>query len=179
VRFIDDVTKLLEATKISVALLIENLNTLLSKYRFMDMHLQSNKRGLIKKIPEIQRNVNMVKYLIKKKDDTDDSYSSFPLADGVYCEATIPPGGNTVCLWLGANVMLEYEYAEAAKLLATNLEQAEEKVRTHASDLMFLRDQITTTEVNIARVFNYDVVQRRKQKAAETETEAAPAAIKS
>ena len=25
--------------------------------------------------------------------------------------------------------------------------QAEEKVRTHASDLMFLRDQITTTEV--------------------------------
>ena len=30
----------------------------------------------------------------------------------------------------------------------------------------YLRDQITTTEVNMARVFNWDVKERRKQKAA-------------
>lgn len=33
---------------------------------------------------------------------------------------------------------------------------------------MYLRDQIITTEVNIARCFNFDVVQRRNAKAAES-----------
>ena len=34
-------------------------------------------------------------------------------------------------------------------------------------DQALLRDQITTTEVNMARVFNWDVKERRKAKAAE------------
>lgn len=31
------------------------------------------------------------------------------------------------------------------------------------ADLAFLRDQIITTEVNIARIFNFDVRRRRKE----------------
>ena len=37
---------------------------------------------------------------------------------------------------------------------------------TIIDDMGYLRDQITTTEVNMARVFNWDVKERRKQKAA-------------
>jgi hypothetical protein len=33
-------------------------------------------------------------------------------------------------------------------------------------DLAFLKDQMITTEVNIARVFNHDVKQRKKAKEA-------------
>ncbi len=57
--------------------------------------------------------------------------------------------------------MLEYPLDEAKALLAKNLSSARNNVASLSTDLEFLRDQITTTEVNMARVYNWDV-QRRK-----------------
>ena len=50
--------------------------------------------------------------------------------------------------------MVEYTYAEALKLLAKNLGNAEAKIAECETDLDFLKDQITTTEVNLARIYN-------------------------
>lgn len=50
---------------------------------------------------------------------------------------------------------------------------AQEKLSELSSDIMFLRDQITTTEVNVSRCWNFDVTQR----AAKKEEEAANAEI--
>ena len=72
-----------------------------------------------------------------------------------------------VCLWLGANVMLEYPRAEAISLLSQQLADAKTALATTVDDMGFLRDQITTTEVNMARVFNWDVKNRRNKKDAE------------
>lgn len=62
-----------------------------------------------------------------------------------------------VCLWLGANVMLEYPRDEAILLLEDNLKNAKAALVTLVDDMGHLRDQITVTEVNMARVFNWDV----------------------
>ena len=62
-----------------------------------------------------------------------------------------------VCLWLGANVMLEYPRDEAILLLDDNLKNAKAALVTLVDDMGYLRDQITVTEVNMARVFNWDV----------------------
>jgi hypothetical protein len=92
-----------------------------------------------------------------------------------------------------AGVMLEYSYDEAQTLLKENLSIAESKLvrkpatrayligaaaagMTHSfflqafntEDLAFLRDQVITTEVNMARVFNFDVKSRRAATKAET-----------
>lgn len=64
-----------------------------------------------------------------------------------------------------ANVMLEYSIDEAEALLKKNLEDSRHALLQLETDLDFLKDQITTTEVNIARVYNYDV---RARKAKET-----------
>ena len=69
-----------------------------------------------------------------------------------------------MCLWLGANVMLEYPRSEAIELLQKNLSNAKTALAELIEDMGFLRDQVTTTEVNMARVFNWDVKERRKQK---------------
>jgi len=61
---------------------------------------------------------------------------------------------------------VEYSFSEALALLTKNLEGATKTIHSIEEDLNFLKDQITTTEVNIARVFNYDVKQRRQQRAA-------------
>jgi hypothetical protein len=66
-----------------------------------------------------------------------------------------------VCLWLGANVMLEYPRDEAILLLEDNLKNAKAALVTLIDDMGHLRDQITVTEVNMARVFNWDVKVRR------------------
>ena len=66
-----------------------------------------------------------------------------------------------VCLWLGANVMLEYSLEDAQKLLSQNRETAMKNLGQIAFDLDFLRDQMTITEVTMARLYNWDV--RRRQ----------------
>ena len=60
--------------------------------------------------------------------------------------------------------MVEYPIDEACTLLENNFNQASANLNQIQEDLYFLKAQITTTEVNIARVFNFDVKQRRKAK---------------
>ena len=85
------------------------------------------------------------------------------LSDSVYARAEIPCDGQ-VCLWLGANVMVEYSYDEAIELLSTNLATAQRRVEEVEDDLKFLRTQIITTEVNMARLFNSDVFKKRRER---------------
>ena len=93
----------------------------------------------------------------------------FSLADNLYAKAHVLPE-NKVCLWLGANVMLEYTYDEAEQLLTKNLNVADTKLVEIQDDLDFLRNNVITTEVNIARTYNYDVRKRKKALEAEKGT---------
>jgi Prefoldin subunit len=79
-----------------------------------------------------------------------------------------------------ANVMLAYPVPEAEELLTTRLSTAQSSLETCEEDLLFLREQVTvshfimakafanmakqTMEVATARVYNWDVQQRRKDK---------------
>ncbi len=58
--------------------------------------------------------------------------------------------------------MLEYETSAALALLDKNFEAATRNLATLRDDMDFLRTQCTTTEVNMARIYNWDVAQRRR-----------------
>jgi len=133
-----------------------------SKYKFMESNLSKSKENLKSKVPEIRKNIEMLNYLVSKKGE--ELTTNFELSDQVYATASIQP--DRVCLWLGANVMLEYTFDEARELLSTNLADAKVKLQSLDEDLEFLKDQITTTEVNIARIYNWDVKVRRKSREA-------------
>jgi hypothetical protein len=60
--------------------------------------------------------------------------------------------------------MLEYETKEALDLLRTNFETAKSNIAVIREDMDYLRDQITTVEVNMARIYNHDVNLRRQAK---------------
>lgn len=93
-----------------------------------------------------------------------DLKTHYELSDAVYAKASVPlVAEQPVFLWLGANVMLEYPLDEAIALLTNNLSMAQKTLAQLVSDLGFLKDQMTTSEVNIARVFNWDVRERRKK----------------
>lgn len=57
--------------------------------------------------------------------------------------------------------MLEYPLLEAQALLTEKLTTARLTLEQVTEDLQFLREQITTMEVNMARVYNYDVKSRK------------------
>ena len=60
--------------------------------------------------------------------------------------------------------MLSYPPSEARKLLEDKLHTACTNLENTKQDLLFLREQITTTEVNVARLYNHDVKLRRDRR---------------
>lgn len=101
--------------------------------------------------------------------DADPIETTFELNDTLYAKAEVLPT-DEVYLWLGANVMLAYPIPEAEQLLKSKLDTAKKSLETCEEDMEFLREQITTLEVAFARVYNWDVAQRRKEREAEEST---------
>lgn len=66
--------------------------------------------------------------------------------------------------------MLSYKIPAAIELLRSKLEAAEANVASLIEDLVFLREQLTMMEVNMARVYNWDVKRRRDRRQEEAKT---------
>lgn len=133
-----------------------------SKYKFMEYNLISKRRRLKVQIPDLEQSLEMIEKLQTEKNNSKNLETQFLLSDQVFAKAIIPPT-DKVCLWLGANVMLEYSLDDAQELLTKNMETAKKNLGFVEHDLDFIRDQFTTTEVNMARVYNWDI--KRKQAA--------------
>ncbi|RLN10712.1 hypothetical protein BBJ28_00015983 [Nothophytophthora sp. Chile5] len=158
----------------SIEPLVGALQQMYSKYKFMETSLQKNRESFQRKIPETRKDLSVLQHLVAKQEQGEALQTRFNLADNVYAKANVDCSVGKVCIWLGAQVMVEYPYDEALTLLEQNVATATERlVRALAAvlqqeqidaDLSFLRDQIITTEVNIARIFNHDVRRRRQEK---------------
>mmetsp|Transcript_45335 Transcript_45335/g.176120 ORF Transcript_45335/g.176120 Transcript_45335/m.176120 type:complete len:191 (-) Transcript_45335:3252-3824(-) len=162
VIFFDDVEKVVKEHEVQNTL--QSLTALFQRYKFWETKFMRHKQGLQQKIPDVKRAIDVVKTLQKRsKSDIDEPITTrFELGDQIYVKAEIPKS-DSVSLWLGANVMIEYKHEEAIELLQKNLETAETNLDQLESHLNFIRDQVNVTEVNMTRVYNYDVLQRRKQ----------------
>lgn len=164
VAFIDSVESTLAATTDgTVETLIGAFNELHQKFKILEGHKARTKMSMKQKIPEITKTLQLVEHLKAKHEAEEDFQSHYSLSEMIYGRATITPTGN-VCLWLGANVMVEYPYDEALDILTLSLKNAKLRKDICDEDLDMLRDQIITVEVNMARVFNYDVKRRRDEK---------------
>ena len=86
----------------------------------------------------------------------------------IFTKAEVDCSSGIVNLWLGANVMLEYTYDEAIELLSSKEETAKKGYEATIQDLAFTRNQIITAEVNISRIYNWDVRKKRAQRNAES-----------
>ena len=170
---------------------LQRFQEMVSKYTFMQQNVERRSAGLKEKLPEMKRTLEVVKFLKKKRkditdkkesgedeDDLDDELdgdkknssgeieTTFSLQDTLYAKATIKPAEiDEVYLWLGANVMVAYPLNEADELLQTKLDKAKDSLKAAEEDLEFLRIQITTLEVAVARVHNWDVGEKRKLRA--------------
>jgi prefoldin subunit 5 len=126
----------------------------------MEAKLLQQKRSMSQKVPEIQLAIDSLEYIGSKNGD--EVKTSFEVSECAIVQATITKPEN-VLLWLGANVMVEYPHAEALELLQKNLIAAKTSNSDIISQLGFLKDQITTCEVNVARIHNWKVEQKNSK----------------
>lgn len=129
------------------------------KYKFIEYNLVNKRRRLKAQIPDLEKTLEVIKKLQQKKDSSRELETQFLLSEQVYAKAIIPPT-DKVCLWLGANVMLEYTLDDAQEMLTKNIEAAKRNLSYVEHDLDFVINQFTTIEVNMARIFNWDVKRR-------------------
>ncbi|OXU31369.1 prefoldin subunit 3 [Nasonia vitripennis] len=164
--FVDDVDAFMakEENNGSSEKVLKKLDENHSKYKFMEFNLVNKRRRLKAQIPDLENSLEMIKKLQVEKNNSHDLETQFVLSDQVYAKAVIAPT-DKVCLWLGANVMLEYTLDDAQELLTKNIQAAKKNLAYIEHDLDFVRDQFTTTEVNMARVYNWDVKRRQAERA--------------
>lgn len=158
-EFINDVEEFMKEKEVTPTL--QGLDERLQKYRFLEINLLQKRGRLRRQLPDFEKSIEVITLLEAKKE----LQTHFLMSSQLYSKARIPPT-DTVCLWLGANVMLEYPLEEAKALLAKNLSTSLSNLKQIEEDLEFLRDQITTSEVNLARVYNWNVKKLQAKKAA-------------
>ena len=161
--FIEDVEAFVD--KYKAPEILQQMNELYRKYQFMESQLAVGKRNLKIKIPEIKKTIDMINLLQEKHEEEETKMkTNFLISDNIWARAEVDNSSGKVGLWLGANVMVEYSYEEALGLLNKNYENAKKKLDSTNEDLDFIKDQITTMEVNMARVYNQNVALEQKKK---------------
>mmetsp|Transcript_24906 Transcript_24906/g.34012 ORF Transcript_24906/g.34012 Transcript_24906/m.34012 type:complete len:96 (+) Transcript_24906:198-485(+) len=95
----------------------------------MEAQLHRARQNLRVKLPDIKKTLEMVAMLKIKHAEEQALETNYLISDNIWAKATIPNKSGKVGLWLGANVMVEYEHDEAIKLLMKNLSNAEAKVK--------------------------------------------------
>lgn len=144
----------------------------LQQYKFMELSKQQQLADLKLKIPDIEKNLAVINHIQLLKDSDETTLeTNYELDSSLYTKAEIDVENlDSVCLWLGADVMLEYPLDEAVELLKVRLTNNTEQLKNVNEDLDFLRQNITTMEVNTARLYNWDVERMKNLNAVEQST---------
>lgn len=113
----------------------------------------------------MEKSIALIQSLIQKRDQAETGMVRYSLADNIYAQAEVDYTADKVNLWLGANVMLEYTYDEALDFLTRNRDTTAWQLKDVSEDLAFVRDQCVTSEVNMSRIYNWNVRRQRAAKA--------------
>ncbi|KAL9186959.1 hypothetical protein ACHAXT_010679 [Thalassiosira profunda] len=168
-KFLDDIDMFAASFNppASPELLIGAYSDLYSKFKAYEQQLEQKRATFKESLPEIAKSIKLVRHLKEKKEAGEDGVATrYQLADTIYSKAEVDCSQGIVMLWLGANVSLEYTYEEALDLLTTKEARAKTDFKEVTEDLAFVRNQIITSEVNISRIYNWDVRRKREAKLA-------------
>lgn len=177
-KFIENIEDFINpktCTDADVTNFLNELQMRLEQYKFMEESKRSTLANLETKIPDIQNTLSMCQFLKKRSIEIENGEDEqvgesklsvdYQLNDTIYATAQIPiENCKSVNLWLGANTMLEYPIDEAIEMLTERLDKTKTSKSITLEDLDYLRANLTTMEVNTARVYNWDVQRRKASK---------------
>ncbi|KAH0575433.1 Prefoldin subunit 3 [Spironucleus salmonicida] len=162
-NYIQDIAKVVAETNGDTGLVITGLDNTLQRYNFMFQNFQQQRNALCSSLPELLMTQAALKQLQSMGDLPEGSFFHYELSAGVYAKAKIMDRSK-VALFLGSRTMVEYTIDEALKVLEDNTKECKDQINDLERNLEFLKEQITTSEVSISRVFNWDVMEHRTVK---------------
>ncbi len=159
--FFEDVTSFVTESKENPKDLLIKFKEMFSKYRFMDAHTAQRETTLLGKEAEINKSIEVLNHVVAQKKVKESADIVFELNETLYAKGVIPHTEEKAYIWLGANVMVEYQIEEALEMLQEKSASCQKILKTLREDKNFLREQITALEINIARLHNH-IVQSSK-----------------
>ncbi|CRG93113.1 prefoldin subunit 3, putative [Plasmodium gallinaceum] len=161
-KFIEHITEFLQNKNEETMLRLAK--ELLLKYKFMEHTFVTRQMNTEKKIPELKDALRVVNTLYKRKEmgESKNMELYFPLEESLYAKGIIEKTDH-ILLWLGANVMVEFPFNEAIDLLNHHLDRAINLYEEMDKELLWLHEQISTTEINISRIHNYVEMKKRNK----------------
>ncbi len=138
---------------------MNNLKALSSKYEIVVDSLNARDSCIREKIEEIKKSIDAIRRINEAEDDLVIDYE---LGGTLFAKAKIANNAK-VNLWLGANVLLEYEPREAIELLEKKLKDNQAILQRTMDEQRFAREQLTIVQVNLSRMINL-VIESRKVK---------------
>jgi len=165
VEFVEDVDAFMNRSEnaAEAQIVLKRMEESYSRMKIIEANNVGTKRRLKNQIQELDKSLEMLQVLKKRKSEEKEIHNHFRLADHVYIKARIPPA-DKIGLWLGANVMLEYDLDDGEQLLVSKKAKAETNLKATQEIIDNVREQITVTEVNMARIYNWDVKRRQAEK---------------
>uniref|UniRef100_A0A914EST1 Prefoldin subunit 3 n=1 Tax=Acrobeloides nanus TaxID=290746 RepID=A0A914EST1_9BILA len=160
---IENVEEFLNANKLALNEAQKKVEENFRKYKYIEASVSAQQEKILLNLPDYKNSLNIIKALSDEKDKGKESIDvSYKLAENIYSKAVVD-NIDEVCLWLGASVMVAYDLEEAKQVLEKNIADIEKWNNDLNEELDFIKDQITTTEVNIAHIYNYGVLQKQKE----------------
>ncbi|CAL8139662.1 unnamed protein product [Orchesella dallaii] len=165
VEFVEDVDAFMSRPEngSEAQIVLKRMEETYSRMKIIEANNVGTKRRLKTQIQELDKSLEMLEVLKQRKSENKEITNHFRLADHVYIKARIPPV-EKIGLWLGAKVMLEYDMDEGEELLVSKKAKAESNLKATQDIIDNVREQITVTEVNMARIYNWDVKRRQAEK---------------
>merc|ERR1719245_699397 len=114
VIFIEDAYRVVKEHGAKIFVFVQNL---MQKFKFLESNLVRRKQMRIQKVKDVESDVEALRKLLKARDQQEAMEGTFQLCDQVYAKAKINTKASKCNLWLGANVMVEYTFEEALRLM--------------------------------------------------------------
>merc|ERR1719335_1902477 len=159
-QFISGIEKFCEAKNVDE--LINELYQHYRAYKAAIINLSQRKNRTMQKISELKGNLEMAKFMLAWE-KWEDLILDFEIIGGMYGRAKL-----TECkrlyFWIGGHVMVEFSIDQAKDFLEANLKRAKANLEIVSKELQHIKDQITITEVSIARLYNFEIHRRRQKR---------------
>ncbi|KAI3386004.1 hypothetical protein SNEBB_009324 [Seison nebaliae] len=170
--FIEDVAAFLKKEEMEADGVLILYQKLYQKYKIMQESIRKRRAQLRDQLPDFLSSVKMIEHLmLKRNEDRSDRSSGdyekkplktrFTLSSNVFVDGEIEDYEN-LGIWLGCNIMVEHTLDEAHAMIKVNIEKIEKGLGEVTKTEDYIREQINTTEVNMARFYNYVVIQKRE-----------------
>ena len=111
----------------------------------MEGQIMKHTETIRAKLPDLKKGLETVDFI--QSQNSKCIKVDYMISNNLWARAEVPVT-DKVCLWLGADVLCEYNLDEAKDILNKNYEAAVTAMRNNEDDTDFLKDQITTAEVS-------------------------------